>query len=108
MINDRHIARLSEIPIDPINAPADSAFGGMRQRVGSAIGAQKLGYSFFSVPPGKAAFPYHTHTGNEEMIYIIAGEAVLRHGKDEIAVRGETVIACPPGPGLSSPAHQYR
>ena len=98
MINHRHIAQLSEIPIEHINAPADAAFGGMRQRVGSAIGAQKLGYSFFSVPPGKAAFPYHTHTGNEEMIYIIEGEAVLRHGKDEIAVRGETVIACPPGP----------
>jgi uncharacterized cupin superfamily protein len=98
MARHKHIAHLSEIPADRINAPQDSAFGGMRQRLGAALGAHKLGYSFFIVPPGKAAFPYHTHTGNEEMIYILDGDAVLRHGKDEIGVRSGTVIACPPGP----------
>jgi uncharacterized cupin superfamily protein len=66
--------------------------------VGAAIGAQKLGYSFSSVPAGKATFPYHTHTGNEEMIYILDGDAVLRQATGEIAVAGGTIIACPPGP----------
>jgi uncharacterized cupin superfamily protein len=97
MANHKHVIHLSEVPIEPINAPAGSSFGGRRQRVGSRVAAQKLGYSFFDVPPGKAAFPYHTHTGNEEMIYIIDGEGILRIGKEEIAVTAGTVAACPPG-----------
>jgi len=97
MAKHPHIIQLSEVPIDKINAPANSIFGGQRQRVGTQIGAHKLGYSFFSVPPGKAAFPYHTHTGNEEMIYIIEGSGVLRFGKEEILVASGAVIACPAG-----------
>jgi uncharacterized cupin superfamily protein len=93
----KHIINLTEVPVEKINAPEGSAFGGTRQRVGTHIGAQKLGYSFFSVPPGKAAFPYHNHVGNEEMIYIIDGDGVLRLGKDELAVSADTVVACPPG-----------
>ena len=92
-----HVVHLSDIPMEKINAPEGSAFGGQRQRVGAQLGAQKLGYSFFAVPPGKAAFPYHTHTGNEEMIYILEGEATLRLGKEELHVNSGTVIACPPG-----------
>jgi uncharacterized cupin superfamily protein len=97
MAKHKYVAHLSEIQLDKVAAPEGSAFAGMRQRVGSQIGAQKLGYSFFNVPPGKAAFPYHTHSGNEEMIYIIDGEAILRLGKEELAVTAGTVIACPPG-----------
>jgi uncharacterized cupin superfamily protein len=97
MARHEHLINLAEVPVDPINAPEGSAFGGKRQRVGAHIGAHKLGYSFFYVPPGKAAFPFHTHSGNEEMIYIIEGEGVLRFGKDEIPVSAETVVACPAG-----------
>jgi uncharacterized cupin superfamily protein len=87
----------SEVPVDKINAPEGSFFGGRRQRVGAHIGARKLGYSFFTVPPGKAAFPYHTHTGNEEMIYIIGGDGTMRFGNEELSVSAGTVVACPPG-----------
>ena len=97
MTKRKHVIRLADVPVDKIKAPENSAFGGLRQRVGTHIGAQKLGYSFFAVPPGKAAFPFHTHTGNEEMIYITAGEGILRFGNEEIAVNWGTVIACPPG-----------
>jgi uncharacterized cupin superfamily protein len=97
MAKHEHVIHLEEIVAEEINAPEGSWFGGMRQRAGAAAGAQKLGYSFFSVPPGKAAFPYHTHTGNEEMIYIIDGDGTLRLGKDEVAVASGTVIACLPG-----------
>lgn len=93
----KHFIQLSEVPVDKINAPEDSFFGGRRQRVGAHIGARKLGYSFFTVPPGKAAFPYHTHTGNEEMIYIIGGEGTMRFGNEELSVSAGTVVACPPG-----------
>lgn len=97
MAKHDHVIHISEVTVEQINAPAGSLFGGRRQRVGVQIGAQKLGYSFFTVPPAKAAFPCHTHTGNEEMIYVIEGEGVLRFGKEEIAVTAGNVIACPPG-----------
>jgi uncharacterized cupin superfamily protein len=97
MANQDHVINLSEVPAVKIDAPEGSAFGGSRQRVGAAIGAQKLGYSFFSVPPGKAAFPYHTHTTNEEMIYVLEGQGLLRLGKEEIEATAGTVVACRPG-----------
>ena len=97
MAKHEHVINLSEVPAVEINAPQGSPFGGSRQRVGAAIGSQKLGYSFFTVPPGKAAFPYHTHTSNEEMIYIVAGQGILRLGKEELEVTAGTMIACPPG-----------
>ncbi len=97
MAKQEHIIHLSEVPVDTINAPEGSVFGGRRQRVGMQIGARRLGYSFFTVPPGKAAFPYHTHSGNEEMIYVIGGEGILRFADQEIMVSAGTVVACPPG-----------
>src|SRR5574341_2560708 len=97
MAKHKHVINLTEVPVEKINAPQGSVFGGTRRRVGAQIGAQKLGYSFFTVPPGKTAFPYHNHTGNEEMIFIIAGAGVLRLGKDEVEVGADTVVACPPG-----------
>jgi uncharacterized cupin superfamily protein len=92
-----HVIHLSEVPVDKINAPEGLSFGGRRQRVGMHVGAQKLGYSFFTVSPGQAAFPYHTHTGNEEMIYVIRGEGTLRFGNEELSVSAGTIVACPPG-----------
>lgn len=97
MAQHKNIAQLGEIPVVKITAPEGSSFGGERQRVGMAIGARKLGYSFFTVPPGKAAFPYHSHTGNEEMIYIIDGKGTLRFGAEVLPVTAGNVIAFPPG-----------
>lgn len=92
-----HVINLAEMAWDKISGPEGTRFGGERKRVGMKIGAEKLGYSLFNVQPGKTAFPYHTHTGNEEMMYIIDGTATLRLGKDEIQVSAGDVIACPPG-----------
>jgi hypothetical protein len=58
MAMHNHVVHLSEVPVDRVNAPEGSVFSGSRQRVGAQIGAQKLGYSFFTVPPEKTAFPY--------------------------------------------------
>lgn len=97
MAIQKHIINLADVPLDKINAPEGSPFGGGRRRAGAHLGAQKLGYSFFYVPPGKAAFPFHTHSRNEEMIYIIEGEGILRFGREETAVAPGTIVACPVG-----------
>jgi uncharacterized cupin superfamily protein len=97
MARHPHIVNLAELPWDRSNGPDGSRFGAQRKRVGMIIGARKLGYSFFNVAPGKTAFPLHTHTENEEMIYVMAGSGTLRFGKEELAVAAGDVIACPPG-----------
>ena len=59
MAKYKNIIHFSEVPLEAMKVPEGSSFGGVRQRVGAAIGAKKLGYSFFTVPPGKAAFPLY-------------------------------------------------
>lgn len=98
MSRHENVVHLSQVPVEELRGPEGSSFGGRRQRVGARIGAKMLGYSFFTVPPGKAAFPFHLHNGNEEMIFILEGEGTLRLGRDEIAVASGTFVACPPGP----------
>jgi uncharacterized cupin superfamily protein len=97
MAANNHIIQLSEVPVEKSTRRRVPHLAASVSAWAPQIGARKLGYSFFSVPAGKAAFPYHTHSGDEEMIYIIDGEGVLRFGKEEITVKAGSVVACPPG-----------
>ena len=65
--------------------------------IGIRIGAAKLGYNVTVVPPGKQAFPFHSHRVNEEMFVILDGEGELRFGKERFPIKQGDVIACPAG-----------
>ena len=79
-------------------------FGGRMAPVGRVVGAKGLGYNVTAVPPGKKAFPFHSHRLNEEMFFILEGEGELRLGTQTHRVRRGDFIACVPGgPGT---AHQ--
>jgi len=96
-------------PCPPHNtAPGDAAqrFDGRTGQVAARIGARKLGYNITAVPPGKRAFPLHSHRVNEEMFFVIEGSGELRVGEATHAIRAGDVIACPPG-GPET-AHQIR
>ena len=54
------------------NAAADR-FEATFARVGLLVGAKQLGYDIAAVPPGKSAFPYHSHRVNEEMFFVLRG-----------------------------------
>jgi uncharacterized cupin superfamily protein len=75
-------------------------FEAISKSLGDATGGQKLGCSYYEVPPGKTSFPFHAHFANEEAIYILAGEATLRIGPDTVAVGPGDYIALPPRPDL--------
>src|SRR3954462_14623490 len=49
-----------------------------RAKLGSQAGAERLGASLYELPPGEAAFPYHFHSGNEELLVIVSGRPSLR------------------------------
>lgn len=70
------------------------------------VGAHRLGYNLTVVPPGKAAYPFHSHYGNEEMFFILEGRGELRYGDEHHPLRAGDIVACPPG-GPEA-AHQIR
>jgi len=64
----------------------------LRARLGRQAGAQRLGASLWELPPGQAAYPYHAHLAEEEMIIVLSGSPHLRtpDGWRELA-EGEVV-----------------
>jgi uncharacterized cupin superfamily protein len=77
--------------------PPPPGFDAHLGAIGEKIGARKLGYNITVIPPGKAAFPKHSHRANEEMFFVIEGVGELRLGDAVHPVRAGDVIACPPG-----------
>src|SRR3954469_10690096 len=56
----------------------EPGFRWKRARLGRQAGAERLGASLFELEPGEAAFPYHFHFGNEELLLVVAGRPSLR------------------------------
>jgi uncharacterized cupin superfamily protein len=50
----------------------------LRARIGRQAGSERIGASLFAVPPGEAAYPYHWHLAEEEMVVILEGTPLLR------------------------------
>ena len=63
-----------------------------RARIGRQAGSERLGASLWALPPGQAAYPYHWHYREEELIVVLDGSPTLRTatGKRRLA-RGDVV-----------------
>ncbi len=72
--------------------------------IGMRIGAKLLGYNVTAVPPGKRAFPVHSHHVNEEIFFIIQGTGEVRIGTNTYPLRPGDIVTCPAG-GVET-AHQ--
>jgi uncharacterized cupin superfamily protein len=53
-------------------------FRALRSRIGYQLGAERLGVSLWELPPGEAAYPYHFHLVEEELLIVLEGTAALR------------------------------
>ena len=73
-------------------------FEAERAPVSAQIGAKKLGYAVVRLPPGKCAWPYHSHHTVEEMFYILSGTGTLRHAGKEYPIRAGDFICSPADP----------
>ncbi len=49
-----------------------------RARVGHQLGTERLGVSLWEVPAGQAAYPYHYHLAEEELVVVLEGSPSLR------------------------------
>ena len=53
-------------------------FRANRARLSRQAGAERLGVSLWEVPPGEAAYPYHAHLTEEELVIVLEGAPSLR------------------------------
>jgi uncharacterized cupin superfamily protein len=99
---DQRILNLADVELEespvPLSPDLERKFGGARRGfIGTKLGAKKLGYNLTAVPPGRRAFPLHSHRVNEEMFFVLQGTGIVRLGSESFPVRVGDVIACPPG-----------
>lgn len=68
-----------------------------RSRLGRQAGAERLGASLFELSPGQAAFPFHFHLANEELLVVLSGTPMLRTSEGERELAEGEVVAFPAG-----------
>jgi len=78
-------------------------FRARRARVGRQMGSQKLGASQWELPAGQAAYPYHWHLAEEELLVVLEGEPSLRTADGWRDLAEGEVVAFPRG---EAGAHQ--
>jgi uncharacterized cupin superfamily protein len=91
----RPILNIADVPL--AQQSHGDAFEARFGQFGPLIGMRQLGCRLTVLPPGKKAWPYHSHHANEEMFFILEGTGTLRFGGEEHAVKAGDVIACPAG-----------
>ena len=57
---------------------APEGFRAQRALLGRQLGAERLGLSLWELSPGEAAYPYHFHLADEELIVVLEGRPSLR------------------------------
>jgi uncharacterized cupin superfamily protein len=58
--------------------PDNCDYDARRAFIGRPAGSRRLGASVWELEAGKAAYPYHAHLGEEELIVVLAGRPSLR------------------------------
>jgi uncharacterized cupin superfamily protein len=58
-----------------------------KRALGDALGLTKIGVNLTTLPPGKESSMRHWHTHEEEFIYVLEGEVVLRTDSGEQVLR---------------------
>jgi len=53
-------------------------FRSRRARIGYELGSELIGTSLWELPPGEAAYPYHFHYSDEEIVIVLSGRPSLR------------------------------
>ncbi|MEA2312435.1 MAG: hypothetical protein QOE28_2403 [Solirubrobacteraceae bacterium] len=82
----------------------EEGFRARRARLGYQMASERLGLSLWEVPVGEAAYPYHFHLTEEEIVIVLEGEPVLRAPEGPRQLGPGDVIGFQPGePG----AHQF-
>ena len=74
-----------------------------KRAIGDALGLTLIGVNLTTLPPGKESSMRHCHTKEDELMFIIEGEVVLRTDAGEQTLRAGDCCGFPAG---STDAHQ--
>ena len=72
-------------------------FGASVAPLSDTFGMHGLGVMAITVPPGKRAFPFHNHLGNDELFVILEGTGSYRVGSETVPIKRGDVCAAPRG-----------
>ncbi|MDX6549076.1 MAG: hypothetical protein QOG33_2626 [Gaiellales bacterium] len=77
----------------------EGAHGGVFKTVGSTLGVTAFGVNFENFPQGHERYPEHDHAndGQEELYYVISGQATLTIDGKEHALRAGSIAYVPSG-----------
>ena len=81
----------------------DAGFAARGSTVGADAGSQRLGACVYELEPGRAAFPFHFHRANEELLVVLSGRPTLRTADGERELDEGEVVSFRVGP---AGAHQ--
>jgi uncharacterized cupin superfamily protein len=85
--------------------PAKEVAGGdvstVRRDAGDALGSKTTGLAHLTVAPGALSYPPHCHSAEEELFVVLDGSGTLLLDDGEHPVRPGSVVARPPGTGVS-------
>jgi uncharacterized cupin superfamily protein len=79
--------------------------GAVRRDLGRAVGSQRSGLKHATVLPSKLSSMPHCHSSEEEVFVVLDGDGTLLLDDEEHPVRAGSVVARPPGTGVS---HTFR
>lgn len=98
------VFNLRDVPLEPLDdAPEGRAFS--LRSFGDALGAKRTGMTVYELGPGQASWPYHFEICEEEWLFVIEGELVLRTPEGERTLRAGDVACFPSG---AAGAHAVR
>jgi uncharacterized cupin superfamily protein len=72
-------------------------FRAQRARLGWQLATQRLGASIWEIEPGEAAYPYHYHLGEEELLVVLMGRPSVRRDGEWRELEPGEVLAFPRG-----------
>jgi len=86
---------------DPVfDEPRETdGFRAQRARISRQAGCERLGLSLWEVRPGQAAYPYHFHYTEEELLIVLDGTPSLRGPAGWRELAPGDVVALPRGEG---------
>jgi uncharacterized cupin superfamily protein len=86
---------------DVVPEPDDSdppGYQGRMARIGSLLGAERLGASIYELPAGQSICPYHYEYPHEEWLLVLEGSPTVRTPDGEERLEPGDLVCFPEGP----------
>jgi len=96
-MTEKPIVSWEDLPAFNNRPEGNERFGADIRSISMALDLGGLGAMHVTVMPGRRAFPFHNHLGNDEMFVILEGEGVYRFGSEEHPIKAGDVCSAPRG-----------